>query len=271
MMSFPISDMVTRRTVLSGVTTGAIATLAGCSEVADLVLDGTAEFSAQPAEVPQSELVDKYTFDRQESYGVDQSIDQVDREVVIDNWLTAYTGTVTADIGSGDTGISFEEDLAWYVIVSSPQAEVVGQNVNPAANLEPEQIIDFFGDRLSEQVGIGAEFTRDEQGDMTTDFLDTTVDVARFTADPSWNGQISGAILSELDPNLALYVTPPTDHDDDLLFGMGAYPFLPEERKEETDIISDSAFEEIADRLDQQGQLQELFGESIHPADPIEQ
>jgi hypothetical protein len=200
-----------RRGVLAAIAASSSVALAGCTSE-----DGSYEFDAEPAQIPESAYSEfDYTGTEPESFTIEQQFDVagVNAEVSATTWIARYTNE---QIGSA------------LFVASTPDASVGGQSVNPLVRADDAELIRRLLEQVDQQ-GIGGNGTDIEASEIeargeetrtifgeevTVSILETTV-----SAEVEQNGQ-SGSV--EDVPVLVYIATIP--HDGDVIALLGVHP-----------------------------------------------
>lgn len=195
--------MTRRRRVLAGIGAGCVGALGGCL---DALTDEELEFTAEPAEVAPAVAEETgYSHQRTESIPAEETIEAGDRErdVRIVNYSASYAKSI-------DLEPAGSIEAALFTAVSTPNFEIAGQSVNPVAELDHEELVQQFDGQFA-----GVQEVRDvrlvEEGTETV--LGSTADLSVFEATIVIDGEEVDALI---------YVTS-TDHEDDIVVGVGAH------------------------------------------------
>lgn len=190
-----------RRTYLAGAGTAALAGLAGC-----IGLLGLDEHEANPVGVPAAT--------RSETEYQQTGVDDLVIEEDVDVRLWSETVSVTNYIVEHEKRVSFgplvDERAAVFVVLSTPQISVVGQQVNPVEDMETAELVQLLADNYDE-IG-NVRHVEDEEFSI----LDQTVVTSTFVADATFAGG--------QDVEVNLHVTQAVETDEDLVVGIGVYP-----------------------------------------------
>ncbi|ELZ47822.1 hypothetical protein C464_07870 [Halorubrum coriense DSM 10284] len=174
-----------RRGLLAALAASTSVALAGCAGE-----DGSYEFDAEPAEVPESAYVDGYTGSEPESYTIDRefNVTGVNARVTATTWVARYSNPTTQSA---------------LFVASTPNASVAGQSVNPLVRVEGADLIQRLLDQINQQdVGGGnADIETDDiesRGEETRTILgeETTVSVFATTisAEVEGAGNSTGSV-----------------------------------------------------------------------------
>jgi len=167
-----------RRGLLAALAASTSVALAGCAGE-----DGSYEFDAEPAEVPENAYVDGYTGSDPESYTIDRefNVTGVNARVTATTWVARYSNPTTQSA---------------LFVASTPNASVAGQSVNPLVRVEGADLIQRLLNQINQRdVGGGnADIETDDiesRGEETRTILgeETTVSVFATTI----NAEIEGA------------------------------------------------------------------------------
>ncbi|SFS44170.1 DUF6517 family protein [Halostagnicola kamekurae] len=202
-----------RRSLLAGAAVLGTTSVAGC-----LGTFGMAEHEASPASVDESARQDTgYEQTGVTEDTIEQSVDLAvfSQEVSVTNYITEHekpitVGPLTMDGGGG------------FLVVTTPQASVLGQELNPVSDMSPKELIE----RVEGNYAGMENVTHQEDGSVT--ILDQETTQSRFTAESSYNGS---------DVEVSIHISEAVETEEDLLVTVGVYP---NERRdeEESNIIS---------------------------------
>ena len=190
-----------RRTYIAGAGTAALAGLAGCLGV--LGLD---DHEANPVGVASDASSDTgYELNGVEELGIDEEFDLGlwTERVSVMNYVAEYDKRISIEP-------LIDERAATFVVLSTPQISVVGQQVNPVEDMETAELVELIADNYDD-VGNVEHVEDDELPVMGTD-----VPVSTFTADATFSGNQSVTVN--------LHVSEAVETDDDLVVGIGVYP-----------------------------------------------
>lgn len=167
--------------------------------------DEPLEFEASNATVSDSGLEETgYTHEESETLRENRTIEDVDREVVVEGHVNLYAKT--------DEFLDREQRIAMFTTTAMPDAEVLGQSFNPLSEMSNEELLERFESEMPEQYR-DADFTVDET--KTVDgVLGESANVTRFTGTTEFEGQ---------EVEVALYITK-VKHDGDWVVMAGAHP-----------------------------------------------
>jgi hypothetical protein len=174
-----------RRGLLAALAASTSVAVAGCAAE-----DGSYEFDAEPARVPESAYADGYSGQDPESYTIDRefNVTGVNAKVTATTWVAQYSNSATQSA---------------LFVASTPNASVAGQSVNPLVRVEGADLIQRLLNQINQQdVGGGdADIETDdieERGEETRTILgeETTVPIFETTisADVEGAGNSSGSV-----------------------------------------------------------------------------
>lgn len=189
-----------RRTVLAGAGTVGLVGLSGC-----LGLVGLDEHASSPAGVEESVRDDTgYEQTAVEEIGIDEGIDLLlyEESVTVLNHLTEHEKTV-------DMGPIGRQRGAVFLLLTTPQVNVAGQEFNPVEDMDTEELVELVEDNYDDISNI----THEADDDVSLLEQDTTH--SRFSADAQFDGT---------DVDVYLHVTEAVESNDDLLIAIGVYP-----------------------------------------------
>lgn len=199
-----------RRAFLASASALAGATLAGCSQ---LTSDEPLEFESTPARVPDDALAET---GYEEADVTDIEVERTfnvggqERTVTVTNWQGEYQRSLDIDVElAGDLSGTV------FTTLTTPQIEILGQEVNPVADMSNEEILDRIQRRYDslERVEVDAEESETILGETTTR--------TRFTAD----ARVDGTTIETY-----LHVSNPVESNGDLVASASAHPrALPDE------------------------------------------
>ena len=200
-----------RRGLLAAIAASTSVAVAGCAGQ-----DGSYEFDAEPARIPESAYADAdFTGEEPESYTIDREFNAtgVNAEVTATTWVARY--------------VNSETQSALFV-ASTPNASVAGQSVNPLVRVEGADLIRRLLNQINQQgSGGNADIQTDdieERGEETRTILDeeTTVSVFETTVSADLGGADNGTESVEDIPVLLYLAT--VQHDDDVIALVGVHP-----------------------------------------------
>ncbi|MEF8778242.1 MAG: DUF6517 family protein [Natronomonas sp.] len=202
-----------RRTFVASVGALAGTTIAGCSQLAS---DEPLEFEATPAQVPDDVLAETgYQENEVNAIEIERSFDVAgdERTVTVTNQQAEYEKQIDADI-------QLPSDLSGpvYTTLSTPKIEILGQELNPVADMSNEELLERLQNRYDrlENVEVDTEDTMTVLGEPTTR--------TRFLAETRLDGN---------DVELYLHVSNPVENGEEFVASAGVHPrFLPDEESE---------------------------------------
>ncbi|WP_139169244.1 DUF6517 family protein [Natronobacterium texcoconense] len=127
--------------------------------------------------------------------------DALSEEVVVINHLTEHEKAV----GVGP----LEQEAAVFVVLSTPQIGLAGQQFNPVEEMSASELVDLLEDDYDDISNVSLE----EESSIT--ILEQSTTVSRFSAD---------AVFSGFDLEVDLHVSEAVETDDDLVVTIGVYP-----------------------------------------------
>ncbi|MFB6267104.1 MAG: DUF6517 family protein [Halodesulfurarchaeum sp.] len=192
---------ITRRTLLSGMAAGLAAT-SGCLEA--LTGSGPLTFSSAPARVEEAVLEETgYRLSNTESPTVSRefTVAGQTRSVEVTNHVALYEKSV-------DLGPMGEQRAGVFGVFTTPQVDIVGQTLNPIAELSDRDLLQRFLSRF-EGLSVG-----DQQGSETVSTLGKSVTVDRYDGTATFQGQKLDIFV-----HLARF-----NHGEDIVVAVGGYP-----------------------------------------------
>lgn len=191
-----------RRELLAGTAAAGLVGVSGCLSG---VLGTVTSLESTPAGVSQAALEST----GYEAVGIEELVTEREVEaggqsevIKITSYLSEYEKQVGID------GIA-ETATATFAVLSTPKLDVVGQTLNPVAEMSGRELVALIGDNYDSIDGI------EHDGDETVTVLEQSVTKSRFVAEASFAG-----LPLELD----LHVTEAAERGDDLLVAVGVYP-----------------------------------------------
>lgn len=189
-----------RRTLLGGLGTAGLASLAGC-----LGLVGMDEHESSPAGVDpavrgetgyEQTAIDDVVIEEE------AGISAYSETISVTNYKTEHEKTVEIPpIGS--------QRAAIFTVFTSPKVGIAGQNFNPLEDMSTTELIEKVGNSYDD---IG-DISHEEDAEIT--ILEETTKRSRFSADATFNGH---------DLEVDVHVTEAVEAGDDLLVTIGVYP-----------------------------------------------
>ena len=208
-----------RRGLLAAVAASTSVALAGCAGE-----DGSYEFDAEPARVPESAYAEGYSGQDPESFTIEQEFNAagVNAEVSATTWIARYTNQT---VGSA------------LFVASTPDASVAGQSVNPLVRADDAELIRRLLNQVDQQ-GIGGNGTDiqaddiEERGEETASILggDETVSILETTVSADVSGA-DGQSGSVEDVPVLLYIAT-VQHNEDVIALVGVHP-VPADQSEQ--------------------------------------
>jgi nicotinamide mononucleotide (NMN) deamidase PncC len=201
-----------RRGLLAALAASGTVAVAGCAGE-----DGSYEFDAEPAQVPESAYSGSdYTGQEPESFTVEQefNVTGVNAEVSATTWIARYTNQT---VGSA------------LFVASTPDASVAGQSVNPLVRVEGAELIRRLLEQVNQQ-GIGGDGTEiqaddiESRGEETRTVLDTETTVSIFETTISAEVSGSNGQSGEVDDIPVLVYIATVQHEEDVIAALGVHP-----------------------------------------------
>ncbi|MFC6837849.1 DUF6517 family protein [Halomarina ordinaria] len=189
-----------RRELIAGLGTAGAIGLAGCLGVA-----GVDEHTATAVGVEKEARRETgYEQSEPEELVIEESVGAMgySEDVIVTNYLVEHEKTV-------DMGPLGDQRAAVFIVLSTPQISVVGQQVNPVEDKSTKELVELVAsnyDGLS-----NAQHETDEE----VSIMDSSVTESVFVADAEFDGQ-------EVEVNL--HVTEAVKTADDLVVSIGVYP-----------------------------------------------
>lgn len=190
------------RRVAAGVLLALLVTTSGCVGV--LTGSESLTFNASQATVSDEALQQTdYAENRVEKLQVTENFTVAgqQRTVEVTNWVAGYNKSV-------DLGPVGEQELARFVVVSTPQVKIAGRTFNPLAQVDNADLVQRFVSQYDQVSNIRAA------GSQNTSMLGTSTEVTKFEATTTYNG---------LDVDLNVHVTK-VNHDGDIVIAVAVYP-----------------------------------------------
>ena len=189
-----------RRDVLAGAGGLAFAGTAGC-----LGAVGLDEYEASPGGVNE----DTRSETGYEQVGVEEIVIErrfqrgpADEEIRVTNYQTQHEKTV-------DLGPLGSQRAAAFVVLTSPQISIAGQELNPIADMDTDRLVELVADNYD-----GMSNVRKDTDDEVTVLGETTTRT-RFEADAEFDGE---------DVEVYLHATESVETSEDHLVTIGVYP-----------------------------------------------
>lgn len=165
-------------------------------------------FDAKPVSVSDSALEDTgYEESRTDTDELTREFSAAGqtREVEVTNHIAEYARTV-------DAGALGSEDLARFIVVSTPAVEILDRTFNPVSEMSNRELVERIQDRYS-----GLQNVR-RQSERPVRVLGTSVTVTVFSAEATVQG--TGQTI-----DVTLHVTR-FRHGSDFIVAIGAHPAL---------------------------------------------
>ena len=202
-----------RRDVLAGLSVVGVGSLAGC-----LGALGLTEHEASPATVEDGALEETgYERMAPEMVGVDREFEVAgySERIAVKNYVTEHDKAV--DLGLTDNGID-RQRAATFMVLTTPQIGIPGQEFNPVEEMSPEELIDLIQDNYDDLSNVESD------GESDVEILGQTTTQSRFTADAKFDG---------MDLEVFVHVSEAVETEDDLLVTIGVYPRQVQSQEEE--------------------------------------
>jgi len=200
-----------RRGLLAALAASTSVAIAGCAGE-----DGSYEFDAEPARIPESAYAEGFSGEDPESFTIDQEFNAagVNADVSATTWIARYTNQT---VGSA------------LFVASTPNASIGGQSVNPLVRADDAELIRRLLSQVDQQ-GIGGNGTDiqaddiEKRGEETRTILDeeTSVSILETTVSAEVSGD-SGQSGSVEDIPVLVYIGT-VQHDDDVIALVGVHP-----------------------------------------------
>lgn len=218
-----------RRSLIAGAVAVGITSVAGC-----LGTFGMDEHEASPASVDASARQDTgYEQTGVTEDTIEQSVNLAifSQDVSVTNYITEHeksmtVGPLTMDGGGG------------FLVVSTPQASVLGQELNPVSDMSPKELIE----RIEGNYAGMDDVTHQEDKSVT--ILDQETTQSRFTAESSYNGS---------SVEVSIHISEAVETDEDHLVTVGVYP---NERRDEEESNIISLMESVSEASPEDGEGQ---------------
>lgn len=195
-----------RRVALGAIGTAGIASMAGC-----LGLAGLNEHVATPIGVDEETRAETgYEMTSVEEIGIEESVNFVlwSETVTVKNYVTEHEKSVSV-------GPITNQRAAVFMVISTPQVSVAGQEVNPIAEKSTADIVELAADNYDD-----LDVDTDSREDEELEILGQSTIESTFTAQATFSA--TGVDSVPLDVNV--HVTEAVETDDDLVVPIGVYP-----------------------------------------------
>lgn len=204
--------MTSRRGLLAGAATGALALTAGCL---DVLTGGPIEFDASAVRPGEDALAETgYEEQLAEWQEIEETVSVgVERDVHASVWVATYSKTVALQ-GS-------DREAALFGAVSMPAMDVLGSPRNPIAGMDGKELLEEVQGRMGGgQDGVGQLRDLSHEEAIELSILGAQREVDRLSGRTDVEGQ-----EMEVGIDVASF-----DNEGDLLVLLGAYPqLLPDE------------------------------------------
>lgn len=215
-----------RRSLLAGTAALGVTSVAGC-----LGTFGMDEHEASPASVDESARQNT----GYEQTGVtedttEQSVDLAifSQDVSVTNYITEHEKSVTIGPLTMDGGGGF-------LVVTTPQASVLGQDLNPVSDMSPKELIERIEGNYAGMKNVT------HQEDESVTILEQETTQSRFTAESSYNGT---------SVEVSIHISEAVETDEDHLVTVGIYP---NERRDEEEPNIISLMESVSEASPEDG------------------
>ncbi|GEM_PF-4575563 len=216
--------MVDRRTLLAGISATGVVALAGCTDI----LEDEIEAEAAQTAINEDTLDETgYEYVDSEAYVVDDTVDAagIEREVDVTSWISTYAKDVEGLELDDETELTAEEvaevenqvedalgqDGAGFVVVSTPDEEIMGVDLNPIARYDDEELIEEFNDDIVDGEVTGVE----ETGEHSAVLLGDDVTASEYVV------TVQTGDGDEFEANVFVAET---TNEDDIVLAAGAQP-----------------------------------------------
>ncbi len=189
-----------RRSLLAGATVLGMSSVAGC-----LGTIGMDEHEASPASVDESAREETgYEQSAVVEDTIEESVDLLlfSEDVSVTNYITEHEKPVTV-------GPLTLDDGGVFLVVSTPQASVLGQQFNPVEEMSAEELIEEIEGNYD-----GMDDVTHESDDTVT-ILGQETTQSRFTAESSYDGS---------SVEVSIHISEAVETDEDLVLTVGVYP-----------------------------------------------
>lgn len=208
----------TRRRLLAGAGTAAVASLAGCLGV--ITGSEPLRFSASAATVPDPVLSETgYSHHRTTENTVERTFEAAgqSRTVEVTNVVAEYDRAV-------DIPTVGRFQAAVFAALSTPKVEVLGQSFNPVADMSTDEIARTVQERY--------ENVRDlrRQGTSTVGILGEDAEVAEYAGRAT-------LVEGNVQVDVTLLVSEPVPAGEDFVLCLGTYPRVFDERESITTMM----------------------------------
>lgn len=177
---------------------------AGC---VGLVFGDGIEEESSPAAVEQS-TVDETGFEYADSQTIeiDETVEAAgqERRIHATNHVTLYQ--------QNEEMMGFEQQTGAFIVVTTPDITVLGQSVNPAAQMSNRELVEEFQGQIESQVGELRNLRYVD--DRKEPVLGTSANVTTFAADTEMQGE---------PVTLHLHLTT-VQHEGDVVIAIGGHP-----------------------------------------------
>ncbi len=213
--------MQQRRQVIGGLLTAGVASLAGCLDQLEGLLEDGVETSADPAGIADDALsTHGYHHAVTESYRIEEELTVGEETVSLSgtSWASVYTaafpdldGEISQDEFDSILADLQPSEIDGVAAIATPSEEVAGVELNPAGRLEDEQLVGAVSDQIEggalEDVSVTGETSATVLG------TETTVDQFSATANIDQTGDTYEVAIQIAE----------VSHEEDIVLGVGAH------------------------------------------------
>lgn len=189
-----------RRTVLAGVGSIGLASLAGCLGIA-----GLDSHESKPAGV-EAAVRDETGYEQTkiDPIEIEEEVElgPYSETVTVTNYLTEHEKTV-------DMGILGEARGAVFMLLTTPQVSIAGREFNPVEEMSTTELVELVEDNYDAMGDVSHE------DDEAATILEQEATMSRFTAAAEFEGQ---------DVDVYLHATEAVETENDLLVAIAVYP-----------------------------------------------
>lgn len=197
-----------RRGLLAALAASGGAAVAGCAGA-----DGSYEFDATPARVPERAYADTgYVGAAPEPFTAEREFDiaGVNARVSATTWTARYANEAVGSV---------------LFVASTPDASVGGQSVNPLARADDDELLRRLLERVDR--GGGADVQTDDievRGEETLTVLGEAVSVSVFETTVSAAAETGGARAADPETVPVFVYVGTVSHDEDVIALVGVHP-----------------------------------------------
>ena len=204
--------MLSRRALLAGTGTVAMASLAGCTDL----LTGDIEATAQGIRISDDAVgATGYHEEEVESVEIDEEITVFG----IGARITASSHFAVYEHAEQIEGEDGEPNSASMVMAAStPIATIAGQEINPLANYETTELAEMWAELAEDDDEADHDYTVEETYELTV--LGERTDVVKMRVEPADDADDDP--YADAEEGVMHLVT--REHDGDFIIGWGLYP-----------------------------------------------